>query len=304
MPELIIAGAGMAGLLAANMLHRRRPTVVEKQPVVPNNHSAVLRFRSTVVGDVLDIPFKKCRMIKDVLPWRNSVADALAYAHKTGGMSRSDRSVTEGLTVSDRWIAPPDLIPRMVNGLSEGVQLATAYEPKTHTPSISTIPMPALMELLDYPGRKNIKFSHRPGVNISALINDCDAYVSLLIPDPQYIFYRLSITGDELIVECHEEHATEHVEIVLDYASELLGINRDRLLFQTAQHSRYAKILPIDEEVRRDFIYWATDKHRVFSLGRFATWRPGLLMDDLVQDIRLIDRWLNRDNRYEAARAR
>ena len=60
----------------------------------------------------------------------------------------------------------------------------------------------------------------------------------------------------------------------------------------------------IDEELRKDFIYWATDKHNIFSLGRFATWRPGLLLDDLVKDIRLIDKWIDRGDRYALARVR
>ena len=52
----------------------------------------------------------------------------------------------------------------------------------------------------------------------------------------------------------------------------------------------YAKILPIPEETRKRFILWATERHNIYSLGRFATWRPGLLMDDLVNDIRVIQR--------------
>lgn len=43
---MLIIGAGMAGLLAANLLHRFNPTVLEKAPSLPNNHAALLRFRS------------------------------------------------------------------------------------------------------------------------------------------------------------------------------------------------------------------------------------------------------------------
>jgi hypothetical protein len=54
----------------------------------------------------------------------------------------------------------------------------------------------------------------------------------------------------------------------------------------------YAKIAPMDETLRRNFIYWAsTVTGRAYQLGRFATWRPRLLLDDLVHDVRLIEGW-------------
>ena len=56
---VIVIGAGMAGLLAGSMLRSECESVVEAQPNLPNNHSAVLRFRSTAVADTLNIPFKE-----------------------------------------------------------------------------------------------------------------------------------------------------------------------------------------------------------------------------------------------------
>jgi large conductance mechanosensitive channel len=46
----------------------------------------------------------------------------------------------------------------------------------------------------------------------------------------------------------------------------------------------------------------ATINYGVYSLGRFATWRAGLLMDDLVQDVQKIDRWIGAGN-YAVAQA-
>src|SRR5580765_6406324 len=110
---MIIVGAGLAGLLCANMMIRRKPTVVEKQPQLPNNHSAVLRFRTAVVGDVLGVPFRQVNMIKCPVPWRNPVSDSLAYSYKCTGKYLSDRSITAGIVQQTRYIAPSDLIDRM-----------------------------------------------------------------------------------------------------------------------------------------------------------------------------------------------
>ena len=38
----------------------------------------------------------------------------------------------------------------------------------------------------------------------------------------------------------------------------------------------------IDETLRRRWLYWcSTERGVCYNLGRFATWRPGLLADDL-----------------------
>jgi hypothetical protein len=300
-----IIGAGMAGLLAANMLRHRDPVVIEKQPTLPNNHSAVLRFRSPIVGDVLNVPFKKVIMIKDHIPWRNSVADALAYSFKNGSTYRSDRSIIAGTTVAERWIAPLDLIGRMAERSTINFSQEFIVDGSSNTPTISTMPMQLLMELLDYPGRHAISFNFVPGVNVTARIERCDAYISLLVPDPAMQFSRISITGDELIVEVPaiDSLRSDIAERIVSAAAELIGIDKTKIKEVLIRQQRYAKITPIDDAARKNFMHWATDKFNIYSLGRFATWRPGLLLDDLVQDIRKIDRWLSA-GKYAVARER
>lgn len=94
-------------------------------------------------------------------------------------------------------------------------------------------------------------------------------------------------------------------EIIKD-ACEQLGISTDCINHNSIEwtDTKYAKITPIDDEERLSFIHWATDKHGVYSLGRFATWRPKVLLDDLVEDIRLIDRWTGSKNLYEVSKHR
>jgi hypothetical protein len=305
-----IIGAGLAGLLAANMLRHREPLVVEQQPELPNNHSAVLRFRSSVVGDTLGLPFREVTMIKDVVRWRNPVADALAYAKKNGNVIRSDRSIIAGHTVATRYIAPPDLIERMAARVNIAFGEGYAF-PKEHSKGaiISTIPMPVLMKALKYPRIEEAEFRNLIGTNIKAKVKNCDAYVTLSVPDPSVTFSRVSITGDELIIEApnvgnilYGEDA--YVDETIEQAADMLGIYIGDIGEPTLHRQQYAKIAPIDEALRRDFVYWASHERGVYSLGRFATWRPGLLLDDLVKDIRLIDGWVDGNNNYGRARAR
>lgn len=308
-PEITIVGAGMAGLLAANMLSRYSPRIIERQPSLPNNHSAVLRFGSDKVAEVLGIPFKKVSMIKGTLPWLNPVADALAYASKCSGVARSDRSIPTTIERAERWIAPPDLIPRMVVQENLNIDFDRQFPFKDERKiTISTVPMPALMKMLGY--NETPEFRYVEGANIRAKLFHCDAYASLYVPAPNQLFNRISVTGDEMIIEfAFSNHTSSDrdafygalmddrsmlVEIA-DSAAQLLGLKTTGAA--TVHKQQYAKIQPIDNDARKKFLAWATDTHDIFSLGRFATWRPGLLLDDLVHDIRLIERWIN--NRYD-----
>jgi hypothetical protein len=276
------------------------PVVFERQATLPNNHTAVLRFRSTKVADVLGIPFRKVTMIKSAVAWGNPIADALAYSFKATGQYRSDRSIVSGTVVDTRYVAPADLIMRMAGQIpSDAILLDREFDFDSDwtQPIISTIPMPRLMEILKYRGPQ---FRHHSGRNIHAQIADCDAYVSLLIPDPANPITRISITGSEAIIESGESDWS-NIGIITS-ASALLGIPEDKFSSITVHQQPYAKIQPIDDNIRKDFMYWATDHHGIFSLGRFATWRPGLLADDMVQDVTRISGWIN--DRYSMAKAR
>lgn len=306
-----VIGAGLAGLLAGNMLRHRDPQLVEQQAALPNNHSAVLRFRTSSIGDVLNIPFRKVTMIKTHVPGHNMIADALLYSFKNTGEMRSDRSITSGPTTADRWIAPSDLIARMANGLHIEYGMLFGFSDQVPgTPIISTLPMSVLMKALNYKPRHEIKFVSTAGLNVKAKIAQCDAYVSLLVPDPKYAFSRISITGDEMIIEIPNFKSTKNTEIFYDAvamenikaARELLSIPHDSIYDIKATHQQYAKINPIDDDARKAFIHWASVNYNIYSLGRFATWRPGLLLDDLVQDIRKIDGWLSSNHKYDMAR--
>lgn len=294
---LTIVGAGLAGLLSANMLRHHNPTVIEAQSTLPNNHSAVLRFRTDKIGLVLNIPFKKVQMIKAPIPWRNPVADALSYSLKNTGTMRSDRSIIAGIVHEDRYIAPPNLIEQMAVPLSItfGRQFHFA---SAEAPAISTIPMPLLMRLLKYPNLPT--FSHVSGLNIHAKIAACDAYTSILVPDPKDLFSRISITGDQMIIELPFDTTidSDALEMIVRDASGYAGIDPKDISEVAVHKQAYAKINPIPEDIRRDFIHWASMEHNIYSLGRFATWRPSLLLDDLVRDVQLIDKWISKKDKY------
>jgi hypothetical protein len=313
--QMNIIGAGMAGLLAGGMIRDQPVTIHESASTLPNNHSAVLRFRTSIVGDALDIPFKKVRMMKTSHPWRNPVADALAYSMKTNGTATLRSVTTAKGDISERYIAPENLIMELSNRLNGPVFFDSKITSDDllgmPRPIISTIPMPVLMKLLHY--HDIPKFNYVNGFNINCTLYGADAYVSVYVPDPEDSFNRVSLTGDKLTIEFSSPHATseEMKELAADLQSSggfanssigkalwYLGISKCKWHNQKISAQPYSKILPIDEGERRRFIVWATDHHGIYSLGRFATWRPGLLMDDVVNDVRVI-RKIIKNGSYE-----
>jgi hypothetical protein len=286
--SLVIVGAGMAGLLAANMLRHHNPIVVEGQADLPNNHHAVLRFSSTVVGETLGIPFRKVTLVKHAIEWRNQVADILAYSEKATGCLSTERSVSRrAVEVADRWIAPPDLINQMASRVDVQCGRAWDFSRADAGKVISTVPMPSLMAALGYP--KQIEFKYRHGWVLTAEVaGDCDAFATILVPNPHVQFYRASITGRQLIVESIDEPMEGTADVAAHMFCAKVVPNS-----VVKRRQQYAKILPIDDKERREFIYWASSlMNKAWSLGRFATWRPTLQTDHLVKDVKLIDGWI------------
>lgn len=316
MAKISIIGAGMAGLLAGVMLApRHKVRIYESAQSLPNNHSAVLRFRSDIVSDVTGIPFRKVQVIKsvdDVLfggpALGNDIANMLAYSMKCTGTYRTDRSLPLTTEISERYIAPPDFIGQLGHQLRHLIRYGEYWQPGDDTDldnvTISTVPMPftvnsaqALKEFRRQP------FITWPGINVRAVIEDCDAYCTLYVPDPSDDFSRITVTGNELIIEFPrhpKDDANDSkwwedpavLESIARKAAGMLGLDRSRIGHVTAHIQQYAKIAPIPENTRREIMYTLTDELDIYSLGRYATWRPGLLLDDLVKDIRLIERWI------------
>lgn len=312
--NITIAGAGLSGLIAANLMkHRFTIEVHEKAKEVPNNKPAVLRFRSDVLANALDIPFRKVRVIKDVAEHGNAVKNAMIYSRRTTGTLRSDRSVPLGPEVVDRYIAPLDMVKR----LSEDINIVTgsdAFGARTGGPIISTVPMPVLITKFqaELPWRDVPEFAYTKGYVLSFRVKDCDAFASLYCPQDMDVS-RISITGDEVTAEYPWSNSI--YDLTVDSAATLqraaaevcanLGISSLRIQKDTVviKPQQYAKIQPIDDRFRKNFIAWLTDKKNIYSLGRFATWRPTLLLDDLVNDVRMITKFITGNN-YDTRKER
>jgi hypothetical protein len=320
-----IYGAGMAGLLAAHMLRRYSPVVREKAESLPHNHEAVLRFRTDAVSRATAIPFKKVRVTKAIVS-----GGALHETPRLDLVNRYSLKVTgqvigrsiESLEPVERYIAPPNFIELLAQGVS--IKYGLDYEMTSDTffdgvmgeldgqPFISTVPLPITLQLIPDEWAAELpplQFDSFPIWSIIAEVQRpvTEAYQTLYYPDDDVLYYRGSLTGSRLTIECISKPVLETVESAIREVLSDFGI-RDKVKLKSSgkglrgsrwhiHHSQFGKLLPVDHEHRKRIIFELTSRYNMYSVGRFATWRQ-LLLDDVVKDIELVGKWISAGSNY------
>lgn len=303
----IIIGAGLSGLIAANILRRYQPLVLEAQLSLPSNHKALLRFRSEAVSQATGIPFTRVLVHKGVWDGErvlNSPTIPIANqysAHVTGG-AYSARSIWN-MAPEYRWLAPDNFLQLLAQGLQ--IKYGESAFGQYGGPFISTLPMPTLMKQLGWRDENHMcTFDSFPiwAVRVDLAKN----YAGINLQQTIYngskngFWYRATIQGSLLILELtsqpiYKDPLAIEIEVLLEDCFGLTPINISKE-YITIHPQKYGKLLPVHEPERRAFIRWATTENGYYSLGRFATWRPGLLLDDLVKDVQVIDRLMHSDS--------
>lgn len=296
-----ILGAGMAGLLAANMMRRKKPLVVEAKADLPDLHKAVLRFRNTSVSDVTGIPFEKIRVDKSMMTERGfvnqpTVFDANNYSLKaTGGLE--NRSVWN-LEKSQRYLAPDNFVELMASstkinfGIKIGLGDLKSFKEEGDL-TISTIPMPIMMGIVGWDSFIDFKANCKPIWVLRATLKRplSKIHQTIYNTDISTAWYRGSIHRGDLMIECDVDPTTISDYVVESFIKCLCNLPMKEVVLTepTCHMQPLGKILSIDEQQRKDFIWHLTQEYNIYSLGRFATWR-NLLLDSIVSDVRVIEK--------------
>jgi hypothetical protein len=319
MAKVKIIGAGMAGLIAGHMLRRFSPEIYEASPSLPSNHSALLRFRSDAVSRATAIPFKQVTVRKGLRPKSSNVLsshptiqDVNSYAEKVSGIVQ-DRSIVD-LSTSTRFVAPSNFLSLLAETCPAKIHYGspiTELELASKDPDeiwISTLPMPMMLKLADKPISASNGFQFKAITTVVATIQAplTSVYQTVYLPydtcGSLADFYRISISGNQLIMEAIGEHPNTlgwNDETVTKYAlNELFGLTDPIVKDHVRKVQKYGKMVRTDEDFRRSMIVYLTERHNIFSLGRYATWRP-LLLDDVVKDVEVIERLMA--NKYSRA---
>ena len=304
---MIIYGAGLAGLLAGNMMRSFNPMIKEAQKSLPNNHGALLRFRSDKVETATAVPFRKVRVKKaikhdgKIITTPNLMLSNM-YSQKVTG-SVLDRSINN-LDDVDRYIAPWHLINEMAKNCSieyerklDRRSLEEMHDWEPHRPIISTLPMPVLMKIVGWDEVPEFPKQKIWTQKVKIMDPDCQVCQTIYYPEPLIKHYRVSLIGDTLISEFTEKPDTNIGVHAMDVLSEDFGIRSYKIDDMKESEQEYGKIMPIDDRIRKEFIFQMTNKYNIYSVGRFATWRQ-LLLDDVVDDLKVVEQFIRGGTDY------
>ena len=315
-----IIGAGMSGMLAGQYFRHMNPVILEKQETLPNNHKALLRFRSDAVSQLTGIPFKKVNVTKMINykeehHTQGNIFLNNMYSHKVTGSIRG-RSLMN-LKPGERYIAPSDFIQQLSYGLNiefdhDARMDITKQIVNPDEPIISTMPVYLLADMLDYKLDTELKSLPIWTMTFDITDIDCDVYQTVYYPNPKMPLYRLSITGSKVIAEfCRDPMADKHWGnrlVILDnilhfleidfgitevFGKPTLAVDLELLDFN---RQRYGKLVACSGNQVREFMGFATHEFNIYSLGRWGTHRQ-LLMDDVVSDLKIIGNMI-RSNKY------
>lgn len=294
---MIVVGAGMSGLLAAHYF-RSRPggvTVLERQPGPADNHGALLRFRTDAVMRITGAPLKPVQVQKAIMEEDGTLTGtctllhANSYSYKVTGRAepRSIISLEPGV----RWVAAPDFLERMRQGVSVIYDCDLpadeyARNASGHDGLISTAPLPAVLN--------ELKVEHSPAefrsqaiTTVRVPLADVELYQTVYCPSVAHEPYRVSFAGSDMLMEYVGEGPQEPQQSWAYFCERILGFVPYVTADSTSKTQWHGKIVALPKARRRELIAQVTDRSGAYMLGRFGTWRQ-LLLDELVPDLKAI----------------
>lgn len=300
--RLTIVGAGYAGLLAAHAW--RGAAIVEAAFRPEQKHKALLRFRTDAVARLVGIPFRPVTVRKGI--WQGhgfaapSIAFANAYSMKVLGELAAERSIWS-LEPAIRYIAPETLHEQMVDHVAprirwgETFKFADDFGRDHHV--VSTAPLDVTLRAVNGEPPAAGLFRYAPIFVQTFRLPQCDVFQTVYFPTDSHSVYRASITGSLLIVE----HAGDPRGVWDRDVEQAFSLRPLPAGSRLAKQSR-GKIAPFaDDAQRKALLLGLTVDHKIYSLGRFATWR-NILLDDVVDDIDIVRRLID-GNGYDTRRA-
>lgn len=298
--ELLIIGAGVSGIMAYRNTSHLNPLLVEsrdglnKQPI--GNHHAVMRLRSPVSATMLGCRIKAVEVKKAILYGgrlfdKCNITMNNLYSLKTSGeiVSKSIWAVEPCTRYEiSSAIRIPDgvLFGHTLVRLFKRTAIFSTGEGHTQVEyknAISTIPLPSLLSATGT--KTDLKFESKPiyitRVNISE--SSEGIHQTIYLPEKEYSAYRATIENKTLIVEAVKPVSYKELNTI----ENLFGLSCRKKRDSNQFVMKFGKMKSVDDGKRKDLLYQLTDQHSIYSLGRFAVWKP-LTIDKTIADFEKI----------------
>jgi hypothetical protein len=314
--DFLILGAGLAGTMMARILADHNPeskriVVVDQRPTQnTKNHWALLRFRDLETARALGVGVEEIEVEKAVY-WHGQLHYAAditmnnTYSLKAYG-NLANRSLKH-LGITKRYLplsTPAPLncewgytVKRIEPGLvttedAHGTECEIEYEI-----CISTLPMSTLLWVTRGVEFPKVEWQSEPISVFRKKVNKirCEVNQTIYFPESRFNIYRATLERGLFIIE-YMDMGTESPIDEFEEVIGCFGLPFSRSLFDEVEPKdfhiqEYGKIVDMDDSLRREIIYQLTDQFNIYSVGRFATWRP-LRADQLVKDVYKVERMI------------
>jgi hypothetical protein len=255
------------------------------------------------VAKLTGIEFRKVFVSKGIMSKGSFVSPSIAlsnrYAKKVTGRLSGDRSILDIKPVH-RYVAPDTFYEQLVDAARMRIFWNTKVDfNKIDTPHISTAPLPAVMSELGI--QTELQFDRAPITVVRCRVRGADVFQTVYFTDDDTPMYRASITGDTLIIEAMTTEVAPKAWLPRALVLVERAFATDTVQVLDTVQQQYGKIVPIADADRKRILFNLTQERKIYSLGRFATWR-NILLDDVVQDVYAIKRMMN-SSLYDVRRA-
>ena len=309
-----ILGLGLSALLAAKAFPEARIFVPQFElskfdPV--KAHTAVLRFKTPLVGELAGVPTEKLLVYKGVWDGRRFITPdiraANSYSRAVSGVISPRSILSVGAEPVVRYVPGESFVAelwrsvksRVVGVESWGKVLALGELSKRNlTAAISTLPL-GVWDGVEV--ERDTSFT--PIITFRHTVPIVDTQVVQTVYFPYHpTAYRATLENSVLKVECYKTpwESWRTYEEFISSVTKPFGLNdiaAKWVLPEQVTYHKLGKLKPptYDDAERRAKIFALTHNYGIYSLGRYATMR-NIGLDDIAKDISVIKQLIEVDS--------
>ena len=293
--NVLIIGAGMAGSVASGAFGVYAPVNYDlRAGNEESEHKAVMRLRDVNVAKYLGVQVEPITVWKSVADEDRLLESAdirlnNLYSLKLYG-ELGERSL-RSLGRVQRWLIRGVPRPRDTQWNHRLVKLTPGlatfkcmgeYHEYSYDVCISTIPMRFALEAAGYHISRAQFESKSIYVWTATVKHKCTLHQTIYFPIFGTSVYRATLQGQQFIIE-----SIDDAKLCISDVAWYFGLEEEDFEDIKMHQQNMGKLVPIDEHMRHQYIYELTDRFNVYSLGRYAIWKP-IRADHLVGDVEKI----------------